>query len=62
MNRTAYDEPSEVEAEDGEVIVDGPGGVAVAFTPKAAIETSERLFRGGVKAQGQKVAAEKRST
>lgn len=61
MNQKAYETPSEVEAEEGEVHVDGPDGVAISFTPEAAIETSERLFRGGVKAHGQKLAAAKRA-
>src|SRR5205085_1107354 len=38
-----HDEPSKVDAEEGEVIVDGPDGVAVSLTPEAAIETSHRL-------------------
>lgn len=60
MEDKVYDEPSTVEAEDGEVHVEGPDGVAVSLTPGAAIETSERLFMGGVKAQGQRVAKSKR--
>ena len=51
-----YDEPSTVIAEDGEVIVDGPDGVAISFTPGAAIATSDRLFQAGVTARGQKIA------
>jgi hypothetical protein len=51
-----YNEPSEVTAEDGEVIVDGPDAVAVSLTPDAAIETSNRLFQAGVTARGQKIA------
>ena len=60
MADKVYDEPSSVEAEDGEVHVEGPDGVAVSLTPGAAIETSERLFMGGVKAQGQLVDKRKR--
>ena len=51
-----HDEPSKVLAEEGEVMVDGPDGVAVSLTPEAAIETSHRLLDGGLQAQGQKVA------
>jgi hypothetical protein len=54
-----YDEASEVEAEDGEVLVDGPDGVAVSMTPNAAIETSDRLLDGAVTARGQQVARER---
>lgn len=42
MNKRIYDEASHVSAEDGEVIVDGPDGVAVSLTPRAAAETSDR--------------------
>ena len=55
-----YDEPSEVNAEEGEVVVDGPDGVAVTFTPEAASETSDRLLIGAAKAQGQKLEQQKR--
>lgn len=54
-----YDEPSEVSAEDGEVVVDGPDAVAVSLTPGAAIETSNRLFQAGVTARGQKIARDR---
>ena len=45
---------SEVEAEDGDVVVDGPDGVAVTMTPDAAIETSQRLLDAGMTANGQR--------
>lgn len=47
------DTPSEAVAIEGEVVVDGPDGVAVTLTPEAAIETSERLLEAGVHAHGQ---------
>jgi hypothetical protein len=50
-----FDIPSEVTAEDGEVLMDGPGSLAISFTPDAAIETSQRLLDGGLTAQGQRV-------
>lgn len=55
-----FDEPSEVEAEGGKVIVDGPDAVAVTLTPEAASETSDRLLYGAAKAQGQKIAEARR--
>jgi len=55
MDDRIYDEPSEVDAEDGHVIVDGPDGVDILMTPGAAEETSERLLWGAAKAQGQKI-------
>jgi hypothetical protein len=53
-SRKPYDEASEVTAEDGTVMVDGPDGVAVSLTPEAAVETSHRLLEKGVTAQGQR--------
>ena len=50
-----YEEPSEVVAKDGDVVVDGPDGVDVKLTPTAAVETSDRLLEAGVKAQGQRL-------
>ena len=46
-----YSSPSVVSVEDGAVIVDGPGGVAVAFTPDAADETGRRLVEAAEKAR-----------
>ena len=50
-----FDTPSDVAAEDGEVMVDGPGAIAFSFTPDAAAETSQRLLDGAATAQGQLV-------
>ena len=51
---TVYDEPTEVDAEDGVVILKGPDAVDVRMTPDAAEETSERLNTGAMKARGQR--------
>jgi hypothetical protein len=56
-----YDTPSEVSAEDGGVIVEGPDGVAVSLTPDAALETSQRLLVGGLTAQGQRVESRRKA-
>ncbi len=53
MDKQLHDEPSIVTAENGEVIVDGPDGVAISMTPEAAAETSDRLLHGAAQAQGQ---------
>jgi hypothetical protein len=58
MNKV-HDTPSDVDSEEGEVIVEGPDGVAVSFTPDAAVETSDRLLNGGMKANGQLVQTER---
>ena len=49
-----HDEPSEVDAKDGAVLVKGPNQVDVRLTPSAAEETSERLLQGAMKARGQR--------
>lgn len=54
MDNTIYDEASEVDAEEGSVIVKGPDAVDVRLTPDAAEETSERLNTGAMKARGQR--------
>ena len=54
MSKGPYDQPSKVDAEEGEVTVDGPDGVAVSMTPEAAAETSDRLMDGAAKAAGQR--------
>lgn len=56
-----YDSASEVDAEDGTVIVSGPDEVCVRLTPKAAEETSERLLEAAMKARGQRYFEDRRS-
>lgn len=51
--KALFDEPSDVKAVEGKVEVEGPDEVDVALTPKAAVETSDRLLRGAFKARGQ---------
>ncbi len=46
-----YDEPSHVEAEAGEILMNGPNGLAAAFTPDAAEETGRRLVRAAREAR-----------
>lgn len=48
-----YNEPSQVIAEEGEVHIDGPDGVATAFTPDAAEETGKRLLNAASEARQQ---------
>ena len=56
-----YEEPSEVDAVEGVVSVKGPDSVDVKLTPDAAVETSDRLLKGSLKAQGQRVRSAKRA-
>ena len=51
--RKIYEEPSEVSAENGAVVVAGPDEVDVAMTPEAAEETSNRLLEAAMQARGQ---------
>lgn len=60
MDDKVYDEATRVAAEDGKVTLDGPDGVAVAMTPDAALETSDRLLHGATRAIGQRIQEEQR--
>ena len=53
MNKQTYSKPTDVTAEEGRVLLDGPDGVDVALTPEAAIETGERLIDKGAVAIGK---------
>ena len=53
------DRPSRVAAEEGEVLVDGPNGIALSLTPEAAAETSQRLGEAA-RAIGKKAAQRSR--
>ena len=46
-------DPSVVVAEQGEVILEGPDGVAVTLTPDAAEETARRMIRAAAEARQQ---------
>lgn len=50
---SAHGEPSDVSAEEGDVIVEGPNGVAVTLTPEAAEETARRMMRAASEARRQ---------
>jgi hypothetical protein len=49
----SYSQPSEVNAEEGQVLVEGPDGVAVSLTPDAAEETGRRLIDAASQARRQ---------
>ena len=47
--------PSDVNAQERDVIVDGLGNLAVTRTPEAAAETADRLIQGAATANGQRL-------
>ena len=46
-----HDDAGHVTTESGQVMLDGPDGVAVAMTPRAAAETGRRLIAGAEAAE-----------
>ncbi len=51
--QSVFAEASEVSAEEGDVIVEGPDGVAITLTPDAAEETARRLTDAAAQARRQ---------
>ncbi|MEH3159173.1 MAG: hypothetical protein PGN08_09735 [Sphingomonas taxi] len=47
-------EPGVVSTERGQVILDGPDGVAVTMTPEAAAETGRRLVAGAERVMAER--------
>ncbi|TPG05516.1 hypothetical protein [Sphingomonas oligophenolica] len=45
-----YDTPSNVSADDDQVHLDGPDGVAVSLTPEAALKTASRIDQAALEA------------
>lgn len=50
MSKSPHDEPIEAVAENGEVLLDGPGGIAESFTPEAAKHSAKRIKAAAKKA------------
>jgi hypothetical protein len=61
MDTKIYDEPSDAEAVDGNVALMGPNGVSAMLTPQAAEETSDRLLKSALSAQGQRIEGERQA-
>jgi hypothetical protein len=53
-----HNEPCEVAAESGEVMIDGPGGHVFSLTPDAAKQTGSRLLECSAEAENQEVATD----
>ena len=49
-NDSVQDQPSNVEVRKNAVHVEGPGGVDVSLTPKAALATAKRIEDAAVEA------------
>lgn len=56
QSKPAYDEATKVSAVEGEVVLDGPDGVGLSMTPRAAAETGRRL-QDGAEAAGRQADA-----
>ena len=50
----AHEQASQVVAEAGNIIIEGPDGVAVTMSPDAAEETARRLLRAVSEARSEK--------
>ncbi|WP_257557832.1 hypothetical protein [Sphingobium sp. CFD-2] len=48
-----FDESGKAYAEEGQVMLDGPDGVAISMTPDAAEETANELIRAASEARQQ---------
>ena len=48
-----HDIACQIVARDGVVTIAGPDDIEISLTPDAAVETSDRLLHGAMKARGQ---------
>lgn len=48
-----YKTPGKAHAEQGQVMLDGPDGIAISLTPHAAEETGKSLIQAASEAKGQ---------
>jgi hypothetical protein len=53
MSNRPHDTPTKATAEQGEVMLDGPDGLAVSFTPHAAAKSATALAKAATKAGRQ---------
>ena len=53
MSIKAHDVPTNVTAEEGEVMLDGPDGLAVSFTPEAATKSASAIAEAASRAHVQ---------
>ena len=60
MPAKVHDVPTRVTAEEGEVMLDGPDGLAVSFTPEAASKSAQALAEAAGEAHRQLHEAKRR--
>lgn len=53
MSRQPHETPTKATAEQGEVMLDGPGGLALSMTPAAADASAKALTRAAIEAETQ---------
>ena len=58
MAQQPHDTPTKATAEHGEVMLDGPDGLAVSLTPEAAHKSAADISRAATEAGTQKRPAE----
>ncbi|QNQ12223.1 hypothetical protein [Sphingomonas alpina] len=57
-SKAPHNIPTEATAEQGEVMLDGPDGLAVSLTPDAARRSAERIARAAQEARDQSRAVD----
>lgn len=57
MTKQPEKTPAEATAEQGEVLIDGPDGLALSLTPDAARQTAHAIHVAACAAQEQRTAA-----
>jgi len=56
MTKQPEKTPAEATAEQGEVLIDGPDGLALSLTPDAARQTAQSIHAAACEAQEQRSA------
>lgn len=56
MSARPHDTPTTATAEEGEVMLDGPDGLAISMTPKAASHSADALAAAAREADAQQKA------
>lgn len=62
MSNKPHDTPTKATAEGGEVMLDGPAGLAMSFTPHAAAKSAAALAKAATKAGRQTPDAQRAGT